>query len=256
MDKAAGIRPFFTAVGISAVVVAMVTTRTYPRQFLHLLGEAWHWHPPAAWIASAGIFLVPTLWVSRAVRAVAIVGFLLLVSLEIRADFREERENQAAMREILSEATGGSSYVYFEVSAAGGPYEVPITGVVTGNVSAQLFPRFVGDYPLHDVTAFYGCTAHTFKLLGNLYPPSSGRSMLGLILQWRPTDKAVDCSVTISASNRSFGQVFRFVREGSKWTWAWKFGWDRYPAASAALATTLLRRTPLNLSLATASHSP
>ena len=148
LDKAAGIRPFFTAVGISAVVVAMVTTRTYPRQFLHLLGEAWHWHqPPAAWIASAGIFLVPTLWVSRAVRAVAIVGFLLLVSLEIRADFREERENQAAMREILSEATGGSSYVYFEVSAAGGPYEVPITGVVTGNVSAQLFPRFVGDYP-------------------------------------------------------------------------------------------------------------
>jgi hypothetical protein len=138
---------------------------------------------------------------------------------------REFRETMQGMNGLLSEQTGGSSYLYFEVTEPTGPLEVALPGINKGNIWATAFPHFVGTYPLNSVFVSAFCPMGWLPEVnyGSMFPKEVGRSRQGFYLQFPMSVKAKDrtCSFFISTSNGSYFQSVHFVKlESGKWTWA------------------------------------
>jgi len=89
---------------------------------------------------------------------------VLLLFLELKSIYQDRDEHQAefdttlaGMKNLMSEATGGNSYVYFGITQPMPPNEIAVPGITTGYISVNTYPLFVGEFPLHDVVVAPTC---------------------------------------------------------------------------------------------------
>ena len=88
----------------------------------------WGWHPPVGVcigvVAVIGVFL-PFFWdrINNCVKSLCIFVFLTLLVIEIRSIIEDRKESQAQFEEtassltkIIFQSTGGTSYIYFDVT--------------------------------------------------------------------------------------------------------------------------------------------
>jgi hypothetical protein len=223
---------------------------------MQLLSHIWQWHPlVGVCIAALGLLgvLVPLIRekIGRREKAAWTLLLLALLLYEIKSVYQDRNEHdreQAALRteqlaefnriadgmersivgmeKLMSEATGGDSYLYFDVGDPGGPTEIPAPGIIKGNIAATAIPDFVGDFPLHDVIVHASCPFGWMQLIdyGTMYPHEIGRPRQGIYLQFPSTTvRQADCYLLINTSNGSYFQIVRFLKEGDKWTWGSRF---------------------------------
>jgi hypothetical protein len=130
------------------------------------VGDPWGWRPPhppvgvfIGIVAVLGIIL-PLFWsrVPKYVQAAWVFVFLGLLGLEMRSIVEEREDNQtkfettaSELTKIISQATGGDSYIYFDVTEPNGPIETAIPGIDQGSIIATAYDKLVGEFPLHDV---------------------------------------------------------------------------------------------------------
>ena len=132
----------------------------------------------------------------------------------------------SGMKGLLSEETGGNSYIYFDIGGPAGPFEMQIPGVRKGYVEADATPHFVGTFPLHNVFVWPTCLSELPSVdYGTVFPGELGRPHEGIRLQFDPKfpEKDLFCIFHINTSNGSYSQVVKFVKRGNKWTWASRF---------------------------------
>jgi hypothetical protein len=136
-------------------------------------------------------------------------------------DSIQQSQNQFAttmdsMKGLWSEATGGNSYLYFEISDVGGPVgELEVPGLMKGAMIANAIPHFVGTYPLHNV---YVSTFGPLKWLpgidyGTVFPGEIGRPRQTITLQFLPDKPRQRFNLWINTSNGSYSQDIL-------WLWA------------------------------------
>jgi len=130
------------------------------------------------------------------------------------------------MKTLLSETTGGNSYVYFDVNFAGSPIELEdVPGVHKGEMVANGFPKFVGTYPLHNVfVAAVGPRGWLPTIdYGTITPKEFLRPRQGLTLAFLPDKPRQRFNVSINTSNGSYSQDILFLKVDDKWVWASHF---------------------------------
>jgi hypothetical protein len=229
------------AVGIIAVIVAVLP-------FVFLLTYFWTgWHPPVGicigTLAVVGVF-VPFFWdkIDARKKAFCICYFLVFLLVEIRSIVDDRKENQSqfentasALTKIISQATGGTSYIYFAVTEPRGPIEMA-PGIAPGYIYATAYNEFVGEFPLHDVVVQPLCPMGGLPRVDyyTLYPSNVMRK--AIYLQFPPSIGSpskplneTECRLVIDTSNGSYIQVVHFSKQGDKWTWASRLTKDGQP---------------------------
>lgn len=204
------------------------------------MSEVWDWHPPVGvWIGFLALFgvLVPYFRdkVGGCEKALWTFIFFGLLLLEMKSVYQDRNENQAQfeatvtrLQNIMSEATGGDSYINFGVSDPMGPTEIEVPGIAKGYVAATASPHLFGEFPLHDVVVSTFCSPGVGWIgpltgvdYGTVLPNEIGRPRQGIYLQFPPTaQNGATCHLFISTSNGSYDQQVHFLMQNDKWTWA------------------------------------
>jgi hypothetical protein len=205
------------------------------RKMLQPIINLWHWHPPVGvWIGVLAVLavLVPLFRekIGRKERAAWTGLMLILLLLEFKSIYQDRNEHQAefettltGMEKLMSEATGGDSYIYFEVAEPTGPTEIVVPGIAKGYIFALALPHFVGEFPLHDVVVSPFCPSGWLPSVdyGTFFPNEIGRPRQFIYLQFPPTisERDLNCGLFISTSNGSYSQNVHFLRKDDRWTW-------------------------------------
>src|SRR5271166_4374126 len=193
-------------------------------QMLQPIFNVWSWHPPVGVyigvLAALGVFL-PFGWERLGRKGKTIGTFLvfLLLWLEIKSIYQDRNEHQAEfettlanMEKLMSEATGGDSYIYFEVAEPMRLTEIVAPGIAKGYVvAATAVPHFVGEFPLHGVIVSPFCHMGWLPSVdyGSFFPNEIGRPHQGINLSFSTTISELDrnCSLFMSTSNGSYTQT-------------------------------------------------
>jgi hypothetical protein len=201
----------------------------------------WEWLPPVGVcmgiLALFGVF-VPLFWdrIPKCIKALWIFFFLVLLGVEVLSISHDRKENQAQfeatvsnLTKIISQATGGSSYIYFGVtSPTAFITAIPVPEIVQGYIWATAYLLFVGEFPLHDVVVAPFCPMGWLPTVYHhtVYPNELGRPRQSIYLQFPPTvgnppkeQNDAECHLFINTSNGSYDQVVHFTKDGDKWTW-------------------------------------
>jgi hypothetical protein len=187
-------------------------------------------------VAVTGVFM-PFFWskINKYCKSLCIFLFFGLLCVEILSISEDRREAQkqfettaADLKNIISNATGGNSYLYFDLTDPSGPLEIQVPDISPEYIFSTAVPHFVGEFPLHDVVVSPFCPMGWLPIVDyrTVYPQEIGRPRQGIYLEFPPTLKESEarCVLFISTSNGSYSQIFQFSKQDDKWTWASKFG--------------------------------
>jgi hypothetical protein len=120
--------------------------------------------------------------------------------------------------ESIKNATGGDSYIYFDVQGQN-------PTLLNDDLWVSVIPHIVGKYPLHSVIVTALCpTGQTDTVdYGTIYPNQillvKGGGSIILHLPSNVPEKDMVCSLLINTSNGGYIQELHFFRKGSAWFW-------------------------------------
>jgi hypothetical protein len=143
----------------------------------------------------------------------------------IEAAARKIGQTATGIQTLDSEITGGDSYMYLDISFIGGPIEMDAGGLKKGMMIGGTFPKFVGEYPLHNVyLSEYGPLGHGNEIdYGTIFPNEIGRPRAYPEIYFYPDKPKQMFFFFISTSNGSYSEVMLVKKIGDKWLWACRF---------------------------------
>jgi len=146
------------------------------------------------------------------------------IKQSIQESQRQFDATMKSMKGLLSETTGGNSYIYFDVASVSGPVEIelPGTGLQKGAMIVSLVRVFNGQYPLHNVyVSVFGPHAWGPQIeYGTIFPNEQGKPFRVPELQFLPDQPRQYFNLWISTSHESYRQVIFVQKFAGKWLWA------------------------------------
>lgn len=143
-----------------------------------------------------------------------------------QSNLNNQRQFEATMQRmkvLWSEATGGNSYLYFNIGSIAGPIEIDIPEIKKGTMVVSLRLEFVGTYPLRDVKLqVFGDPRHHLETFdyGNVFPPQLGSMQSSPELTFSPNEAQHFFYIFINASNGSYEEMVLVHKVGDTWLWA------------------------------------
>lgn len=131
-------------------------------------------------------------------------------------------KSQQQFSTMMSEMTGGNSYIYMEPLQILGPIEVQLPGFTRRPVmQATTVPKFVGTYPLQNVrVSILDPLGSSDVRYGTMYPGTIGEPVASPVLRIRPEYKRQHTGIFINCSNGTYLQLVLFINLDGKWVWA------------------------------------
>lgn len=158
-----------------------------------------------------------------------IIAFALFF-IETRSVYRDQHNHQVEfettvqnMKVLWSEATGGNSYMYFDIGFIAGPTAIDIPEVKKGAMIVTTRLEFVGAYPLRDVKLrVFGTLGHHVENFdyGNVFPPQLGSVQASPDLTFSPDETQHFFYIFVEASNGSYEEMVLVHKVGNTWLWA------------------------------------
>jgi len=141
----------------------------------------------------------------------------------LSGDIKDAAEkSQGQFGTMMSEMTGGNSYIYMEPLQIIGPMEVQIPGFAHRPVmEAMTVPKFVGTYPLQNVRVYVDDPIGRSDVwYGTMYPGRLGGPVQSPVLRIRPEFERQHTGISINCSNGTYLQLVLFINLDGKWVWA------------------------------------